>query len=94
MTGFSRLLLFLIFILPLAFFGASYINGEDPVQKLKDVTGWESSGNQSTAQESSSTYGSTNSADVQALENRILRLERDLAIANEQLARCQTKGVE
>lgn len=90
MTGFSRLLLFLIFILPLAFFGASYINGEDPMQKLKDITGWMGAKTNEVAKPESNTSNSN----VQTLENRILRLERDLAIANEKLARCQTKGVE
>ena len=89
-TGFARLLIFLIFMLPLAFFGASYINGEDPIQQIKEFTNWETKGTNEVAK-SSSNAGSN---DIQALENRILRLERDLAIANEKLARCETQGVD
>lgn len=96
MTGFARLLIFLIFILPLAFFGASYINGEDPVQKLKDFTGWDAKGEtvRSSGSDSSNSVETNQSGELRELENRILRLERDLAVANEKLARCQTKGVE
>jgi len=75
LTGFSRLLLFLIFFVPVAYFGASYYNGEDPVANLKALLGTE----QTTAQTS---------------RNENARLKRDLAIANEKLARCQTAGVQ
>lgn len=37
LTPFARLALFLIIFLPLAYFGAAYINGEDPVAKVKDM---------------------------------------------------------
>lgn len=92
MTGFARLLIFLIFVLPLAFFGASYINGEDPMQKFKDFTGM-GNGNTPTERQETST-NDNRASEEQALKNRILQLERDLAIANEKLARCQTAGVE
>lgn len=94
MTGFARLLIFLLFVLPIAFFGASYINGEDPIEKIKSFTG---NGNDvATYQEGapSNTTDATTNANVNQLEKRILQLERDLAISQEKLARCQTKGVE
>jgi hypothetical protein len=37
LTGFSRLLIFLLIALPIIYFGASYYNGEDPVANVK---GW------------------------------------------------------
>lgn len=40
-TPFARLFIALIIIVPLAFFGASYINGEDPMENLKQLTGSE-----------------------------------------------------
>lgn len=92
MTGFARLLIFLIFVLPLAFFGASYINGEDPIQKIKDFTGMNEGANK-VAVSKNNPDNSANALD-QDTEKRILKLERDLAIAREELARCQTKGVE
>lgn len=42
-TPFARLLLVLIIIIPSAFIGASYINGEDPIAKIKEVAGMETS---------------------------------------------------
>lgn len=38
-TGFARLLIFLIFFAPIAYIGASYYNGEDGIQKIKDLIG-------------------------------------------------------
>lgn len=38
-TGFARLLLFLLIFAPIAYFGASYINGENGISKLKDTLG-------------------------------------------------------
>ncbi len=39
MTGFARFFIFLLIATPLAFFAASYINGEDGVQTLKGLFG-------------------------------------------------------
>ncbi|MEM9545928.1 MAG: hypothetical protein AAGA77_08140 [Bacteroidota bacterium] len=35
LTGFARLLIFLVFFTPLAYIGASYYNGEDGIAKIK-----------------------------------------------------------
>jgi len=45
LTGFARLFIALIFILPLAFLGASYINGVDPMTTLKETFGMETPAN-------------------------------------------------
>jgi hypothetical protein len=39
LTPFSRLLLFMIIVLPLAYFGAAYYNNEDPMAKLRELMG-------------------------------------------------------
>ena len=36
-TGFARLLIFMIFFAPLAYIGASYYNGEDGIGKIKSL---------------------------------------------------------
>ena len=36
-TGFTRFLIFMLFIIPMAYFGASYYNGEDGLQNVKDL---------------------------------------------------------
>jgi len=43
LTGFARLFLFLVIVLPALFFGVSYAKGEDGMQTIKDLIGIESS---------------------------------------------------
>ena len=47
LTGFARLFLFLVIMLPALFFGVSYAEGEDGIQNLKDVIAMESSDDRS-----------------------------------------------
>ena len=37
LTNFARFFIFLVIIVPAAYAAASYINGEDPVQNVKDI---------------------------------------------------------
>lgn len=100
MTGFSRLLLFLLLFLPLAFVGISYAKGEDPIANFKDLVGMEATNHSATT--SNTAPAPTTSArnepatfeNVQALRDEITQLKVDLAVANERLARCKTEGVE
>jgi cell division protein FtsB len=47
-TPFARLFLALIIIVPLAYFGASYINQEDPIQNIKELVNMEEGTKKST----------------------------------------------
>lgn len=40
-TPFARFLVAMLFIVPLAYIGASYYNGEDPIENIKDKLGIE-----------------------------------------------------
>lgn len=99
LTGFSRLLIFLLLFLPIAYVGASYYNGEDPVANIKGYLGMDettqpaSTENYQPAPENSGEKPAT-FQNVQDLRSEIVRLKRDLAISQEQLARCKTDGVE
>jgi cell division protein FtsB len=77
LTPFARMLLFLVIFLPLAYFGAAYYNGEDPVGKVKEMVGVEKApAKAGKAPAKSSASGSTNrDAEVADLlkENRELR---------------------
>ncbi|NET32084.1 MAG: DUF3450 domain-containing protein [Cyanothece sp. SIO1E1] len=53
LTGFSRFLVVMLFLVPGAYIGASYYNGEDGIQNIKDLIGIES------GQSSTSTSTST-----------------------------------
>ena len=99
MTGFSRLLLFLLLFLPLAFVGISYAKGEDPVASFKDLVGMDTTSAPASADYTAPAPSSTSTApatfeNVQALRDQITQLKVDLAVANERLARCKTDGVE
>ena len=39
LTGFARLLIFLLIALPIVYFAAAYYNGEDPVANVKQLLG-------------------------------------------------------
>lgn len=53
LTGFSRFLVVMLFLVPGAYIGASYYNGEDGIQNIKELVGIES------GQSSNSTSTST-----------------------------------
>ncbi|MEM6398566.1 MAG: hypothetical protein AAF741_19610 [Bacteroidota bacterium] len=104
LTGFSRLMLALLVIIPGAFVGASYYNGEDPVAKFKELVGWEearstrSSTSRQSGNSDNSTRGSLPADDRQAGANYD-NTERDelitrIAVLEERLARCQAQDVE
>lgn len=99
LTGFARLIIALIILVPSAFIGASYINGEDPVQNFKEVMGWETSSSTS-AGVPSSNRGNSSSGDndTRGSENTsreyVKHLEQKVAVLEEQLARCQASAVD
>lgn len=80
-TGFARLFFFMLFLLPAAYFGASYYNGEDGLQNLKDLVGWEQ-----TTERSVETAETTETietqvdrdlpTDVQSLQQEVSDLQR------------------
>lgn len=100
-TPFARFLLAMIIIIPLAFAGASYINGEDPIANFKSFTGLEKTAQPQEAhveapakkQAAEPQSGDTETATLKA-ENQRLKKEiknRDEAIKDlqEQLKNCQ-----
>lgn len=58
LTGFSRFLVVMLFLVPGAYIGASYYNGEDGIQNIKDLVGIDSE------QGSTSTSTSTSTPDT------------------------------
>lgn len=99
-TPFARLLLFLIVLLPAAYFGASYYNGEDPVANIKNVLGMEQTESYTPAPQpdtAPATAPGTAPAtfeNVQNLRAEVKNLKAELAIAEERLARCKAVNVE
>ncbi len=94
-TGFARLLIFLVIFLPLAFFGASYINGEDPWQKIREYTGGQQQEQPARSPQSNSTNSPTAQAKTEGkLRQQVKELERKLAVAEEKLARCKLEQAQ
>ena len=94
-TGFARLLLFLLVFLPAAFFGVSYYKGEDPVATLKGLFGGEQgAGPQEQYRGEDLRTAPATFENVQRLRDEITELRRRLAISEEKLARCQSDAVQ
>lgn len=102
LTPFARLFLFLIILLPAAYFGASYYNGEDPVANIKGYLGMEDNGavapapasTTSSAPASAPSDAPATFENVQNLRAEIKNLKAELSIAEERLARCKAENVE
>lgn len=84
LTGFARFLIFLIIFAPIAFLGASYYNGEDGIQNLKNIIGWDKQEQQVIvhADESEANY---EQLDIDALQRRVQQLEAEVASLKEEL---------
>jgi hypothetical protein len=81
LTGFARFFIVMMFVIPLAYFGASYYRGEDGLQNIKDFLGVEKG---EPAQEEDVTEIPESAIAVeipeQTLENRLKKLEKDNAL--------------
>lgn len=102
-TPFARFLLAMIIIVPLAFAGASYINGEDPIRNFKELTGMESSAQPAKAdkpkttsqpkpsdkQQASPSKGESLSAENARLKKELEKRDRAIKDLQEQLKKCQ-----
>ena len=75
MTGCARLFLILIIVTPLAYFGASYFNGEDGLAKIKSLF------------QSDERPAQRNTADVADLEQQLNRLEKDVKFYETEVTR-------
>lgn len=69
MTGFGRLIIALLILAPIAYFGAAYLNGEDGVAKLKNMISGDDKG--------TTTISAKNSCEeeVSELKQEVVRLE-------------------
>lgn len=102
LTAFSRLLIFLIIFLPLAYIGASYYNGEDPIGNIKDWLGMNDAGpgtgsettapapTQSSPSTSTPSGGGATFEEVKDLRSRNADLLNRLSAAEDELRKCQT----
>jgi len=71
-TGFARLLIFLILFTPIAYIGASYYQGEDGIEKIKSIFNGISKNDTATR--------------ISKKEREIKKLEEQLQVLNQELA--------
>lgn len=88
LTPFARLFIFLIIFLPLAYFGAAYYNGEDPVAKLKELVG--QSDAPASSSQSESTYNPQD--EIRRLKQENAELKQQLKAKDEEIARLKAEG--
>ncbi|CAH0999778.1 hypothetical protein LEM8419_01078 [Neolewinella maritima] len=87
LTGFSRLLIFLLFALPIVYAGAAYYNGEDPVANVK---GWLGMDQPEQVDNSDATVPSEESyRDAPATFENVQELREENDRLRRELARCQ-----
>ena len=104
LTAFSRLLIFLLVFLPLAYIGASYYNGEDPIGNIKGWLGMNDTApattstttapapTQNTPPAPASNSSGATFEEVKDLRSRNADLLNRLSAAEEELRRCQAGG--
>jgi len=95
-TPFARFLIAMLFIVPLAFIGASYYNGEDPIQMIKDKLGLEKhvaeAGNEAPIVDEvvdEDTYDLRQ--EIELLKERIMELELENSELKEKVRRLEMK---
>jgi len=74
-TGFARFIIALVFIAPLAYLGASYANGEDGFQNIKNMLGI--GDGSSTTNTRSASSSDDSSEEIADLEKEIKRLKKE-----------------
>lgn len=106
LTGFARFFIVMLFLIPLAYLGAAYYNGQDGVQNIKNFLGIdqnkpktervEVNRNPQTVTDNSTTSnvnggGSLDSRRLDQLELRMNQLERENARLKEQIRQQELK---
>lgn len=103
LTGFARFLIVMIFLVPIAYLGASYYNGQDGIQNIKDFFGIQKSqpatervevnrnvqeDNQTLPSDSDKTVSNTNVKTNSSLDSRRLdQLEKRMNAVEQENAR-------
>jgi hypothetical protein len=90
MTPFARFFIVMLIIVPLAYFGAAWYNGEDPFD-LKKTLGWEQQA-EAAKPAKPAQQNKTATLTLESLEQRIARLERELQQCKKDLETLKTQN--
>ncbi len=83
LTGFSRFLVVMLFLVPGAYIGASYYNGEDGIQNIKELIGIESG--QSSTSTSTSTPDAPSTPSTPTTSSTTEELPSDVKMLQDEL---------
>ena len=98
LTAFSRFLLVMVFLVPLAYIGASYYNGEDGIENLKELIGLNetqpsASQTETTEIASKPARTSTNSAPA-SRDRKMQELEEEVELLKSEILKLKTEIAE
>lgn len=91
-TPFARFLIAMLFIVPLAYIGASYYNGEDPIALIKDKLGMDDNATEMTTDKA--TYDDEAydfRQEIEDLKDRIQELEKENEDLREKIRELETR---
>ena len=99
LTAFSRMLIFLIFFIPIAYIGASYYNGQDGIENVKNLIGLNETSNNSVNdnsvkpenKQSESSSDKPSSSYKNNLELRVKRLEAENKMLKKEILDLKTE---
>ncbi len=101
LTSFSRFLIVMIFLVPLAYVGASYYNGEDGIQNIKELLGLneQSAPNETakvdtrpkTTEESLPETNTHTAVNSESVDKRLDRLEKDNKLLKSEILKLKTE---
>jgi predicted nuclease with TOPRIM domain len=77
-TGFTRFIIVMIIVAPLAYLAASYYNGEDGVQNLKNMFGMDKQQEQVSISDEEPENPSAVSSEIKTLQEENRRLQEEL----------------
>lgn len=89
LTPFARFLLAIVIIVPLAYMGASYINGEDGVQNVKEMVGLEEKSVRTTDDQVVHDTANKTEEVAQKLKEKIEHLEETIGELEEENSRLE-----
>ena len=90
-TGFTRFLLFIIIAAPLIYLGASYYNGQDGIQNIKELIGLNDSSASSSETTKEISAPDKESTKIRQLEREVESLKEENEQLRQQLEAAESK---
>jgi TolA-binding protein len=100
MTGFAKFFIFLLFAAPLAYIGASYYNGQDPLETIKSLKIFQKNDTRTEIREDKKTDNASlikelelKDLEIKQLNEKITKLEEIIETQKKELGEIKSKKV-